>query len=110
MTIYLKGFSRKPGFRMPASFPFTTGLVKKTKALAFESPVTFFVGENGTGKSTVLEGLAAALSLPALGSRDVARDESLDAARRLAGSWRLAKARAFKAGFFFRAEDYFGYM
>lgn len=30
------------------------------KRLAFSSPVTFFVGENGTGKSTLLEAIAVA--------------------------------------------------
>ena len=33
------------------------------ESLSFEAPVTFFVGENGTGKSTLLEAIAAAYGL-----------------------------------------------
>jgi len=39
-------------------YPFTIPLLQQTKDITFASPVTFFVGENGTGKSTVLEALA----------------------------------------------------
>lgn len=40
-------------------------------SLSFDHPVTFFVGENGTGKSTLLEAVAAAYGLnPEGGSRD----------------------------------------
>jgi predicted ATPase len=39
-------------------YPFNLDLFRKTEGLAFHTPVTFFVGENGTGKSTLLEGLA----------------------------------------------------
>jgi predicted ATPase len=31
------------------------------KVLEFTTPVMFFVGENGSGKSTVLEGIAAGM-------------------------------------------------
>lgn len=37
--------------------------LRELGALAFHRPVTYFVGENGTGKSTLLEGLAVALGL-----------------------------------------------
>ncbi|MFZ0450904.1 MAG: AAA family ATPase [Desulfatiglandaceae bacterium] len=39
-------------------YPFALPIFKKTKAIAFPSNVTFFIGENGTGKSTLLEALA----------------------------------------------------
>ncbi len=38
--------------------PVVAGLRERT--LVFHRPVTFFVGENGTGKSTLLEAIAAA--------------------------------------------------
>ncbi len=41
--------------------------LSKYKKLCFNSPVTFFVGENGTGKSTLLEGIAVAYGFNAEG-------------------------------------------
>lgn len=92
-------------------YPFTVPAVRATPALAFHAPVTFFVGENGSGgKSTWLEGIAAAAGLPAVGSDDVAGDSTLAAARALARQVKLAwrGARATR-GFFLRAEDFFGH-
>ena len=34
--------------------------IKGVEELVFEKPITFFVGENGSGKSTILEALAVA--------------------------------------------------
>ena len=39
-------------------YPFNLDLLQKTKSLQFTTPVTFFIGENGTGKSTLLKSLA----------------------------------------------------
>jgi predicted ATPase len=39
-------------------YPFNLDVLRQTRKVAFSSPVTFFVGENGTGKSTLLEALA----------------------------------------------------
>jgi len=38
-------------------YPFNLPLFQKTEAIQFYTPVTFFVGENGTGKSTLLEAM-----------------------------------------------------
>jgi len=39
-------------------YPFNLELFHKTRQVVFDAPVTLFVGENGTGKSTLLEALA----------------------------------------------------
>jgi predicted ATPase len=45
-------------FPTTASYPFSLDVFKKTDRLAFHTPVTFFIGENGTGKSTLLQAIA----------------------------------------------------
>ncbi len=45
-------------------YPFSLPVFKKTRQIAFHSPVTLFVGENGTGKSTLLEALAHRCRIP----------------------------------------------
>ncbi|MFZ0240870.1 MAG: AAA family ATPase [Desulfobacterales bacterium] len=39
-------------------YPFNLAVLIKSRTLCFETPVTFFAGENGTGKSTLLKALA----------------------------------------------------
>lgn len=49
-------------------FPFSVPAIRSLRALKLKTPVTFFVGENGRGKSTLLEGSAAVADVPTLGS------------------------------------------
>jgi predicted ATPase len=91
------------------AFPFAVPAVRALDRLALDAPVTCFVGDNGSGKSTLLEGIAAAAGLPAVGSDDVARDPTLDAARALARALTLSWAHRTPRGFFLRAEDFFGF-
>ncbi len=52
-------------------YPFCIPSVRHLSLLKFHPKVTYFVGENGTGKSTLLEALAVALGLnPEGGSRN----------------------------------------
>jgi len=39
-------------------YPFNLRLLQQTREVQFTNPITFFVGENGTGKSTLLEAMA----------------------------------------------------
>ena len=90
-------------------FPWTLPLVAGLDALTFDTPVTFFAGENGSGKSTVLEGLAAGMRAIAVGSADIKDDETLSAARRLAAGFWFERRRHPRTTLFFRAEDVFGF-
>lgn len=90
-------------------FPFSVPAVRSMGTLDMDVSVCLFVGENGSGKSTVLEALAVAIDLPAVGSGSVARDPSLEAQRRLARALRLVWRGRTHRGFFLRAEDFFGF-
>ncbi len=91
------------------SFPFNLEVVKSLRGIEFSAPVTFFVGENGSGKSTILEALACAIESITVGSESVKTDKSLAALRKLAKHFRLAWQKRTHKGFFLRAEDFFGY-
>ena len=90
-------------------FPFSVPAIRTLDGLDLARPVTFFVGENGSGKSTVLEAIAAAARLPTVGSDDVQDDGTLAAQRELADSLQLVWSRRTRRGFFLRAEDFFGF-
>ncbi len=99
----------KPPPSQGKTFPFDLPLVKSLKTMEFTVPVTILVGENGTGKSTLLEAMAAAAGSVTVGAHSVKADESLAPARALGKCLKLAwRARTHK-GFFLRAEDFFGF-
>jgi predicted ATPase len=64
---YLLGLNVIPD-RIPQepTYPFDLPFVSELD-LEFRKPVTFFVGENGTGKSTLIEAIAALSRLPVSG-------------------------------------------
>ena len=96
----------------PDAYPFCLPFLKGGFALDFDKPVTIIVGENGTGKSTLLEGIAALAGYDEAGGGKGYRpvDHSL-ASEVMGGS--LSKAlRAswlpkITSGWFFRAESFF---
>lgn len=90
-------------------FPFTVSIIKSLQEIKFTSPVTFFVGENGSGKSTVMEALACAVESITVGSESVKTDKTLAPIRKLAKYFKLTWSKRTRKGFFLRAEDFFGY-
>lgn len=53
-------------------YPFNIPAIKNLDELKFEKPVTFLIGENGAGKSTIIEALAVSLRLnPEGGSQNI---------------------------------------
>jgi predicted ATPase len=106
--VYLSAIRRKHD-EGEEGFPWTVPVVAGFEAMELTAPVTFFVGENGSGKSTVLEGIAAGLRAIAVGSAEVDDDESLRAAQRLAAGLRFERRGRPRTRLFFRAEDIFGF-
>ena len=68
------------------------------------------MGENGSGKSTIMESLAVAAEMITIGSGSAHRDPSLEHVRELAKWFRLVWNKRTRRGFFLRAEDFFGYV
>ncbi|MFW5713826.1 MAG: AAA family ATPase [Brevefilum sp.] len=84
--------------------------MENLSAMKFTTPATMFVGENGTGKSSLLEALAIAAGSIAIGTEDVTRDVTLSSVQPLAERMKLVWNKRTRRGFFLRAEDFFGYI
>lgn len=79
--------------------------LSKVRKLRFSSNVTFFVGENGTGKSTLLEAIAVAYGFNAEGGT---KNFSFSTNKTHSELWEhltLVKKDYAKDGFFLRAES-----
>ncbi len=94
------------------TYPFCLPMFLRDFELSFDRPVTIIVGENGTGKSTLLEGIAALAGYDDAGGGKGYRPVDHSAAVEMAGG-RLALAlRAswlpkITSGWFFKAESFF---
>jgi predicted ATPase len=74
----------KRGEASEEGYPFAIPIVRTLDEVVLRSPVTFFVGKNGSGKSTILEAIAAGVGSISVGGEDVRPDPTLAQARRLA--------------------------
>ncbi len=104
---YLNSINIKTEKERP--FPFSIPAIKFAKNIQFSTPVTFLIGDNGTGKSTLLETLAFRLQLPHMDGSDYGK-HSFDAARSLIPFLKLTWKIERSVGFFFRAEDFGDYI
>ena len=91
-------------------FPFTIPAFQRGKlVLDFERPITIIVGENGTGKSTLLEGIAVQCGFNVSGgSRNHLYASDLNASPG-SDAMRLSWLPKVTRGFFMRAESFFNF-
>lgn len=101
---YLNNFSIKSGKSQP--FPFNVPAVRWASNISVDAPVTILVGDNGCGKSTILETIGLSLNLPLIGGGLVANHPGFEAARTLAPLLQMQWKKQVKKGFLFRAEDF----
>jgi predicted ATPase len=84
------------------------GSLHDLQELSFSRPVTFFAGENGTGKSTLLEGIAVAAGFNPEGGTKNYSFSTYDSHSELCDALTLIKgARKAKWGYFLRAESFY---
>ncbi len=94
----------------PETFPFSIPVIRNLRSLELRERVCFFTGENGTGKSTLLEAIAASYGFDAQGGNRNFRTESEradDSVDVLARALRLSLDVRTGAGYFLRAESFF---
>lgn len=90
-------------------YPFDIPAVRDIDQIRFHPGVTFFVGENGSGKSTVLEAIAMAIGFgPEGGTRNV-QLQTVESVSTLHESIRLARAPGINPHdqYYLRAESFF---
>lgn len=82
--------------------------IRGLHTLSFPKPVTFFVGENGSGKSTMLEAAAIASGFNPEGGTKNYSFSTYDSHSQLYGALRISKSfRRPEWGYFLRAESFY---
>jgi predicted ATPase len=81
--------------------------LNETKELNFDSAVTFLVGENGTGKSTLIEAIAVCAGYNAEGGSKNFTFSTAQTVSELHRYMTIVKQRHEKDGFFLRAESFY---
>jgi predicted ATPase len=96
----------------PTAYPFCLPFVQKDFELSFDRAITTIVGENGMGKSTLLEGIAAFAGYDESGGgkgyRPVDHSIAVEAmGGQLSTALRASWLPKITRGWFFRAESFF---
>jgi predicted ATPase len=96
----------------PAAYPFCLPFLLDGFELSFDRAVTIIVGENGMGKSTLLEGIAALAGYDEAGGgkgyRPVDHSKAIEAmGGKLSTALRASWLPKITNGWFFRAESFF---
>ena len=92
------------------AYPFSVAAIHDLDELVFRSRVCLFAGENGTGKSTLLEAIAAHYGFGREGGNRSFLNDSTETNHSidpLAKALRLSFDKRTGAGFFLRAESFF---
>jgi predicted ATPase len=93
-----------------SKYPFCLPAIKNLRNLEFHPKVTFIVGENGTGKSTILEAIATSYGFNPEGGTKNFNFSSRDTHSELQQYIRLIKGIVMpKDGFFLRAESFYNF-
>jgi predicted ATPase len=96
--------------RIPAvdQFPYNLPAIRHLRELPFHPKVTFFIGENGTGKSTLMEAIASVYGLNAEGGSLNFRFATRTSHSSLDECLRLARAPHIPGdSYFLRAESFY---
>ena len=90
-------------------YPFNIEIIKNFKELSLNKQVTFLVGENGIGKSTLIEAIAVSLNLNPEGGTQNFTFKTRDTHSNLSNYMRVSTPNIPKTKFFLRAESFYNF-
>jgi predicted ATPase len=93
----------------PNKYPFTVPAIGTGFEISFKSNVTFLVGENGSGKSTILEAIAGVIGFNLSGGTKSSNYKFENTESDLSAYLRLTWKSKISNGFFMRAESFFNF-
>lgn len=91
-------------------YPFNLKWLPSISHLSFNQPLTFLVGSNGVGKSTMLQSLAIQNQIPQLTNESYESDPTYDKLLAFSDCLKTEWSVKSKNGFFFRADDFISFV
>ncbi|MGC8658890.1 MAG: AAA family ATPase, partial [Desulfomonilaceae bacterium] len=108
--MYLKKITiENDRFPVRNAYPFNIGAFGKNQCLEIDSSIVFFCGENGVGKSAMLDAIARKCGFMPWGGSKIHRSHSNPYETQLANFIKLDFLQRPKYGFHFRAEAFFNF-
>ncbi len=90
-------------------YPFNIPILRSTREIEFSSPLTFFVGRNGSGKSAILDAIARKSGFLPWGGTKTHRVHENPYETQLANYLKLTMESRHSYGFHFRAEAFLNF-
>jgi len=108
-ALYIQYIVLKDDMKMDAKvYPFNIPLIKNFKKIQFNKPVTFIIGENGTGKSTFLEAVAVSYGFNPEGGSKNFNFNTKETHSNFYKYLRIGKSyKRASDGYFLRAESFY---
>lgn len=102
--------SERQNGKRSSIYPLSLPLFQNMERMELKKPVTIIAGDNGTGKTTLLEILALKLNAIRIDGTSSAYRNKTDKIMNAESSFKLEITRKPKRNFFFQAEDFIRYI
>lgn len=97
-------------FTESGEYPFNLEWLNKMTELEFRKPLTFLVGDNGVGKSTLIQAIAIQSQLPQLTNEMYENNPEYELILKLSHTLKTVWDFKSNKGFFFRADDFISFI